>query len=69
MPVGATCEPRLKSQRSMGSERDAGWERMRGTSNAERAAMPPAVKRAVEMVKISTACVVDIVILIVLFPW
>jgi len=62
MPVGAVCEPRLNSHRSMGNERDAGWERMRGMSKAERAAMPPDVKSAVEMVKIWMACVADIVV-------
>lgn len=56
MPVGAVCEPRLNSQRSMGSEREAGWERSRGMSKAERVAMPPDVKRAVEMVRIWMAC-------------
>lgn len=62
MPVGAVCEPRLNSQRSMGSERDAGCERRRGTSKAERAAMPPDVKSAVEMVEIWMACVANILI-------
>jgi hypothetical protein len=60
MPVGAVCEPRLNSHRSMGSERDAGCERMSGISKAERAAMPPDVKSAVEMVKTWMACVADI---------
>jgi hypothetical protein len=50
--VGAAWLPRLKSQRSRGSERDAGCERRRGMSKAERVAMPPEVKRAVEMVMI-----------------
>ena len=59
MPVGAVCEPRLNSQRSMGSERDAGCERRSGMSKAERAAMPPDVKRAVEMVRIWMAWVAD----------
>lgn len=60
MPVGAVCEPRLNSQRSIGSERDAGWERMRGISKADRAAIPPDVKSAAEMVKIWMACVAGI---------
>ena len=52
MPVGAAWLPRLKSQRSRGSERDAGWERRRGMSKVERVAMPPEVKSAVERVRI-----------------
>jgi hypothetical protein len=62
MPVGAVCEPRLNSHLSMGRERDAGCERMRGMSKAERAAMPPDVKSAVEMVRIWIARVADILV-------
>jgi|SRR5690242_6972532 len=57
MPVGATCEPLENSQRSEGREREAGCERSRGMSKPERAAMPPDVKRAVEMVRTWTAWV------------
>jgi hypothetical protein len=52
MPVGAACDPRLKSQRSWGREREAGCERRRGMEKAERAAMPPEVRRAVVRVRI-----------------
>ena len=53
--VGAVCEPRLNIQRNMGRERDAGCERKRGMSKAERAAIPPDAKSAVDMLMIWTA--------------
>lgn len=59
IPVGAVCDPRLKSQRRLGSEREAGWERRRGMLKAERLAIPPAVKRAVDMLMIWTIWAVD----------
>lgn len=61
MPVGAVWEPRLKSQRSEGREREAGCERRIGMSKPERAAIPPLVKRAVGMVRSWRACVVVMV--------
>lgn len=58
--VGKICEPRLKSQRVMGRERDAGWDWRRGTSKMERVAMPPAARRAVLMLTTWRNWVVDI---------
>lgn len=43
------CEPRLKSQRMEGRERDADWDLRRGTSKRERVAIPPAASREVEI--------------------
>jgi len=60
--VGKMCEPREKSQRVMGSARDAGCDEMMGTSKADRVAMPPEASRAVDMLKTWRACVDDIVI-------
>ena len=49
--MGAAWLPRLKSQRSWGREREAGWERRRGVVKREREAMAPAVVRAVVRVR------------------
>lgn len=43
------CEPRLKSQRVEGRERDAGCDLRRGMSKRERVAIPPAARREVEI--------------------
>lgn len=59
--VGKRCEPRLKSQRVRGREREAGWERRRGASKRVSVAMPPEERRAVDMLVIWRACVVDMV--------
>lgn len=56
------CEPREKSQRVRGREREAGCEEMRGTSKRERVAMPPLARRAVEMLKSSRARVEDTIV-------
>lgn len=60
---GKTCEPRLKSQRVSGSERDAGWDCSSGMSNRERVAMPPDARSAVDILAIwmMLVVVVDIV--------
>jgi len=52
------CEPREKSQRVCGRERDAGWDWRRGTAKREREAMPPEARRAMEMEKSWAAVVV-----------
>jgi len=52
------CEPREKSQRVCGRERDAGWDRRRGTLKREREAMPPEARRAMEMERSWAAVVV-----------
>lgn len=59
--MGKMCEPRLKSQRVMGRERDAGWDLRRGSSKRERVAMPPDARRAVEILRIWIVCVADMV--------
>ena len=46
---GKRCEPRLKSQRIWGREREAGWDWRVGMSKRERLAMPPEAIKAVEM--------------------
>ena len=46
------CEPRLKSQRIEGREREEGWDWSSGTSKRVRVAMPPEAIRAVEMLRI-----------------
>jgi hypothetical protein len=50
-------DPRLKSQRVMGSEREAGCDCSSGTSKSERVAMPPDARRAVDMLRIWVAWV------------
>jgi hypothetical protein len=57
-------EPREKSQRIMGSERDAGCDFRRGISKRERDAMPPDAMRAVEILSIWMVCVADIVMMV-----
>ena len=52
------CDPRLKSQRVEGRDRDAGWDWREGTSKRERVAMPPEATRAMEMLR---TCMVGIV--------
>ena len=52
------CEPRLKSQRVEGREREAGWDWSSGTSKRDRVAMPPEATRATEMLRTCTAAVV-----------
>lgn len=47
--VGKMWEPRLKSQRMEGREREAGWDWRMGTSKRLRVAMPPAARREREM--------------------
>lgn len=44
-------DPREKSQRVRGRAREAGWEDIMGTSKRERVDMPPAPRRAVDMLK------------------
>lgn len=46
---GKMCEPRLKYQRSMGREREAGWERSWGISIREVVVREPAARREVVM--------------------
>lgn len=55
--VGKICEPREKSQRIMGRERDAGSDRMIGMSKRDNAAMPPEATNAVDMLRIWMVCV------------
>lgn len=55
------CEPREKSQRVSGRERDAGWDFSKGTEKREREAMPPEARRALDMLKIWRARVEAIV--------
>ena len=57
--VGKMCEPRLKSQRIIGRERDAGWDLRNGMSKRERVAMPPDARRAVVMLMIWMGCMAD----------
>ena len=52
--VGKMWEPRLKSQRMDGRARDAGWDSMMGTANAESAAFPPVAISEIEMVAVWT---------------
>lgn len=47
--VGKICEPRLKSHRVEGRDREAGWDCKMGTSKRVRVAIPPAARRAVDM--------------------
>jgi hypothetical protein len=49
--VGKMWLPRLKSQRSMGRERDAGCDFIMGMSKRERVAMLPAERRAEVMLR------------------
>jgi hypothetical protein len=58
--VGKMCEPREKSQRVSGRERDAGWDLSMGMEKSEREAMPPEARRAVDMLRIWTACVEEV---------
>ena len=55
--VGKMCEPREKSQRIIGRERDAGCDRIMGMSKRDNAAMPPEAINAVDMLKIWMVCV------------
>jgi hypothetical protein len=50
--VGKMWEPREKSQRREGSERDAGWDCSSGISKRERVRMPPEARRAIELLAI-----------------
>lgn len=59
--VGKMCEPREKSQRVRGREREAGCDFRMGTSKRERVDMPPALRRAVETLRAWRAVVEDIV--------
>ena len=52
------CDPRLKSQRVGGRDREAGCDWREGTSKRERVAMPPEATRAMEMLR---TCMVGIV--------
>lgn len=56
------CDPRLKSQRMEGREREAGWLLRRGMSKRDCVAMPPEASNAVEMLRIWTTCVADILV-------
>lgn len=47
--VGKIWDPRLKSQRIEGKEREAGWDWRMGTSKRLMLAMPPAARREREM--------------------
>lgn len=49
---GKMCEPRLKSQRIWGRERDAGWDWSSGMSKSVMVAMAPEARRAVEMLRV-----------------
>ena len=60
--VGKIWEPREKSQRVIGKERDAGCDLMIGTSKSESVAMPPDATKAVDMLNICRAWVEDIMI-------
>ena len=55
------CEPREKSQRVSGRDRDAGWDFSRGTEKRDSEAMPPEARRAVDMLRICRARVEAIV--------
>ena len=59
--MGKTCEPREKSQRVMGRERDAGWDFNIGTSKKVRVAMPPDAMNAVAVLRICMVVVADMV--------
>lgn len=58
--VGKMWEPREKSQRTMGRERDAGWDFSMGMEKREKADMPPEAIRAADMLSIWRACSADI---------
>lgn len=58
--VGKMCEPREKSQRTVGRERDAGWAFRLGMSKREKEAMPPEARSAVVMLRIWRVWRVDI---------
>lgn len=49
---GNMCEPRLKSHRIWGRDRDAGRASNEGMEKSERAAMPPAPISDVEMLRV-----------------
>jgi len=51
------CDPREKSQRIEGSERDAGCDCSSGVSKRDREAMPPEAIKAVEMLRSCAAVV------------
>ena len=58
------CEPRLKSHRTLGSDRDAGCAWSSGTSKRDSAAIPPDATREQEMLRAWVALnVEDIVVL------
>ncbi len=57
--VGKVWEPREKSHRIMGRERDADCDCNMGMSKRDNAAMPPDANSAVDMLKICTVCVAD----------
>lgn len=61
---GKMCDPRLKSQRMEGRERDAAWDLSKGMSKSDSVAMPPEAKSAVEMLRTwRVVVVVDIVVI------
>lgn len=56
---GKMCDPRLKSQRIDGREREAGWDWSSGMSKRDRDAMPPEQRREVAMLTVLIESVVD----------
>ena len=59
--VGKMWDPREKSQRTMGRERDAGCDFRMGMSKREKEAIPPEAMRAVVMLRTSSMWVVMVV--------
>ena len=50
--VGKMCEPRLKSQRMEGRDRDAGWDCSSGISKSDSVAIAPLESREMVMLAV-----------------